>query len=189
MTTTTYTSQIQKFFNLLTIEEERFHNSSELVQLHNGNFLTKSEQLRFFMNTYKEMVDSGDFNDETLDTFTDLYENGEFYNAWSLILGYIDLLELANILTWRDLPKQISIGTNFYRYSNRVFQSTYKKGIQDGFYIGYNEDGSVSKAFSQTMGVRNGITDCYDKNGNLSETSLYNKDEAVCMRFFNAIIK
>lgn len=179
MAKTTFTRQAEGYLTFLYEKEKSAFNSLDKFEVHNGSHLTIDGVKSLFDSIHKLMVESKSFifNEEGI--FKNLYENHSFYDAFSFLLSIIDHLSALNITTWEDLPIGVTVAIYYHTIDKKSLITTVEKGVVEGFYVVYFFCGSVACATTKINGLKNGIFDYYNGNGELSHTSIYFEEKRL----------
>lgn len=149
-------TSLNVIINLKEIEDQEKVNyeASKTVTLHNGKVLNREEQLDFFKQLYDFSLKKGACSQ--IKNFKKLYESGDFYNSWSILLANINWLGRDGIINYLLLPKTITIGKKFFTPLKVSEIHQFKNGLRNGNHIDFRENGSVMNTGNFKNGKKHG---------------------------------
>ena len=158
---------------LIEAQERAILENSESVELNNGEFLNKKEQLAFFEQIYKLATSKGACSQ--VGKFKSFYETECFYGAWSILLGNFNWLSDRNILSKEKMPKSVSIGTTYHE-NGQIRAERKKAGFElNGEYVIYYSSGNVCETCSYKDDKQDGEFASYYASGQIWEICQYKK--------------
>lgn len=178
------TIDVVEKINKIEAEERAAFETLEIVELNNGEFLSKAEQLAFFEKVF-ECAETKKACLQYL-TFKSFYENGNYYDAWSILLGNNWWLRRNKLLKKDGFPKSISIGKTYFATGYVQEKSIYKYELQNGECVRYYETGQIHGSCLYECGTRNGVHISYRANGRIYLKSVYSRgyQNGECVLFY-----
>jgi antitoxin component YwqK of YwqJK toxin-antitoxin module len=187
---TASTKAILESLRSVETEERTKYEASESITTYGGRVLSKEAQLAYFESVYKIAQTKLVVNQ--MSHFKAFYEMGDYYNAWSVLLGDLNYLTIKGVAYSFDMPKEMTIAkrywfdcsvilcmfklvdfvneggfVSFHRNGQVDESSTYSNGLFEGEVLDYYEEGELRSSAFFIKGERNGYDIRYYKSGGL----------------------
>lgn len=173
---TTSTKAILESLRLAETEERTKYEASESITTYGGRVLSKKAQLAYFESVYK--IAKTKLVAHQISHFKAFYEMGDYYNAWSVLLGDLNYLTIKGVAYSFDMPKEMTIAKRYW-YDCSVMLCMFKlvDFVNEGGFVSFCRNGQVCESSTYLNGLFEGEVLDYYESGGLCSSSFYIKGE------------